>query len=138
LNTGNVIASFANASLESSDILQLSRESSTYVGDIELNSPVPFTVVATVKSGVQNGTYPMTIRLTYQDDQYRQHVLNVSASILVATGTSVPQGADGTGTIQWFLSNGGWTIIIIVAAGIALLLLYVRRLSKAKATPKPN
>jgi hypothetical protein len=138
LNTGNVIASFANASLESSDILQLSRESSTYVGDIELNSPVPFTVVAAVKSGVQNGTYPMTIRLTYQDDQYRQHVLNVSASILVATGTSVPQGADGTGSIQWFLSNGGWTIIIIVAAGIALLLLYVRRLSKAKATPKPN
>ena len=138
LNTGNVIASFANASLEPNDVLELSRESSTYVGDIELNSPVPFTVVATVKSGVQNGTYPVTIRLAYQDDQYRMHVLNVSATILVATGTGIPQDSDGTGSIQWFLSNGGWTIIVIVAAGIALLLLYVRRLSKAKVAPKPS
>jgi hypothetical protein len=138
LNTGNVIASFANASLEPNDVLQLSRESSTYVGDIELNSPVPFTVVAKVKSGVQNGTYPVTIHLAYQDDQYRMHVLNVSASILVATGTSVPQDSDGTGSLQWFINNGGWTIIVIVGAGIALLVLYVRRLSKAKMAPKPN
>lgn len=138
LNTGNVIASFANASMEQNDVLQLSRESSTYVGDIELNSPVPFTVVAKVKSGVQNGTYPVTIRLAYQDDQYRQHVLNVSATILVATGASVPQDSDGTGSLQWFVNNGGWTIIVIVAAGIALLVLYVRRLSKAKVAPKPN
>jgi hypothetical protein len=138
LNTGNVIASFANASLEPNDVLQLSRESSTYVGEIELNSPVPFTVVAKVKQGVQNGTYPVTVRLAYQDDQYRQHVLNVSASILVATGTSVPQDSDGTGSVQWFINNGGWTVIIIVAAGIALLVLYVRRLSKAKVAPKPN
>ena len=138
LNTGNVIASFANASLESNDVLQLSRESSTYVGDIELNSQVPFTVVAKVKSGVQNGTYPVTILLAYQDDQYRIHVLSISASILVATGTGVPQDSDGTGSIQWFINNGGWTIIVIVAAGIALLALYVRRLSKAKVAPKPN
>jgi len=138
LNTGNVIASFANASLEPNDVLQLSRESSTYVGDIELNSPVPFTMVAKVKPGVQNGTYPMTIRLAYQDDQYRMHVLSISASILVATGTGVPQDSDGTGSIQWFINNGGWTIIVIVAAGIALLALYVRRLSKAKVAPKPN
>jgi len=138
LNTGNVIASFANASLEPNDVLQLSRESSTYVGDIELNSPVPFTMVAEVKSGVQNGTYPVTIRLAYQDDQYRMHVLNVSASILVATGTGVPQDSDGAGSLQWFINNGGWTIIVIVAAGVALLFLYVRRLSKAKVAPKPN
>jgi PKD repeat protein len=138
LNTGNVIASFANASLEPNDVLQLSRESSTYVGEIELNSPVPFTVVATVKSGAQNGTYPVTIRLAYQDDQYRQHVLNVSATILVATGTSVPQDSNGTGSLQWFMNNGGWTIIVIVATGIVLLVLYVRRLSKAKVAPKPS
>jgi hypothetical protein len=108
------------------------------VGDIELNSPVPFTVVAQVKSGVLNGTYLVIIHLAYQDDQYRQHVLNVPATILVATGTGVPQDSDGAGSIQWFMNNGGWTIIVIVAAGIALLVLYVRRLSKAKVAPKPH
>jgi len=136
LNTGNVIANYANASLQSTPILGLSRESSTYVGDIELNSPVPFTIVAKVKSDVQNGTYPLTISLVYEDDQYRQHVLNVTAHIMVATGTTPPPSSDGTSGILLFLSNGGWTILVIVAAGIILLVLYVRRLSRAKQMTK--
>ena len=136
LNTGNVIANYANASLQSTDILGLSRESSTYVGDIELNSPVPFTIVARVKSNVQNGTYPLTISLAYEDDQYRQHVLNVTANIVVATSTTPPPSSDGRSDILLFLSNGGWTVLVIVAAGTILLLLYVRRLSRAKQMTK--
>lgn len=136
LNTGNAIANYANASLQPNSILELSRESSTYVGEIELNSPVPFTIVAKVKAEAQNGTYPLSISLTYQDDQYRQHVLNATADILVATGTESLPDSSGTNEILRFLSNGGWSIIIVAGAGVALLILYVRRLSKTKQTPK--
>jgi len=137
LNTGNVIANYANASLQSTPIFELSRESSAYVGDIELNSPVPFTIVAKVKSSVQHGVYPLTIGLVYQDDQYRQHVLNATANLTVAVGTTPTSSSDETGSVLSFLRDDGWTILIIVAAGIILLILYVRRLSKAKQMPKP-
>jgi hypothetical protein len=136
LNTGNAIANYANASLQPNSVFEMSRESSTYVGEIELNSPVPFTIVAKVKTDVQNGTYPLSISLTYQDDQYKQHVLNVTTGILVATGARVLPDSDGTNEILRFLSNGGWSIIVVAGAGIALLILYVRRLSKTKQEPK--
>lgn len=136
LNTGNAIANYANASLQPNSVLELSRESSTYVGEIELNSPVPFTIVAKVKTDAQNGTYPLSISLTYQDDQYQQHVLNVTTNILVATSAELPSDSNGTNEILRFLSNGGWSIIVVAGAGIALLILYVRRLSKIKQEPK--
>jgi hypothetical protein len=136
LNTGNAIANYANASLQPNSVLELSRESSTYVGEIELNSPVPFTIVAKVKTGAQNGTYPLSISLTYQDDQYKQHVLNVTTDMLVATGAELPSDSNGTNEILQFLSNGGWSIIVVAGAGIAVLILYVRRLSKIKQEPK--
>jgi hypothetical protein len=132
LNRGNVIASYANASLQLNQVLELSQESTTYVGDIEQNSPVPFTVVAHVKSNVQNGTHPVLITVTFQDDQYRQHAFNVTANLNVATGTAAPSGQTGISDLNSFLNNGGWTIIIVVAVGVVLLILYVRRLSKLK------
>jgi hypothetical protein len=132
LNRGNVIASYANASLQLNQVLELSQESTTYVGDIEQNSPVPFTVVAHVKSNVQNGTYPVLITLTFQDDQYRQHAFNVTANLNVATGTAAPSGQTGISDLNSFLNNGGWTIIIVVVVGVVFLILYVRRLSKLK------
>jgi hypothetical protein len=136
LNTGNAIANYANASLQPNSMLELSRESSTYVGEIELNSPVPFTIVARVKADAQNGTYPMSISLTYQDDQYKQYVLIVTANVLIATGAELQPESNGTNEMLRFLSNGGWSIIVVAGAGIALLILYVRRLSRTKQEPK--
>jgi hypothetical protein len=136
LNTGNTIASYANVSLQPNSVLELPRESSSYMGEIELNSPVPFTIIAKVKSDTQNGTYPLTIKLTYQDDQYRQHTLTVAANLVVATGTASSQVSDGASSILSFLGNGGWTIVVVLGVGIVLLILYVRRLSKTKAKPK--
>ncbi len=136
LNTGNAIATYANASIQPDSVFELSRESSTYVGEIELNSPVPFTIVAKVKKDAQNGTYPLSISLKYQDDQYRQHVLNVTTDIFVATGAEPPPDSDGANEILRFLSNGGWSIIVVACAGIAILILYTRRLSKIKQEPK--
>jgi hypothetical protein len=136
LNTGNALASFANASVMVNSVLDLGRESTSYVGEIEQNSPVPFTVVARTKTNVQNGTYPVLISLFYQDDQYRQHVLNVTANIVVATGTTTQQSSEGLSGIVWFLNNGGWTILVVAAAGVVLLVLYVRHLSRTRKEHK--
>ncbi len=133
LNTGNVVASYANASIQPNSVLDLLMESSSYVGDVERNSPVPFTVVARVKGGVQNGTYPVLVNLVFQDDQYRQHSIGVMASVVVATGVKSEPGSDGIGSILSFLRSGGWTVLVVVGVGVALLILYVRRLSRSKS-----
>ncbi len=133
LNTGNVVASYANASIQPNSVLDLLMESSSYVGDVERNSPVPFTVVARVKGGVQNGTYPVAVNLVFQDDQYRQHSIGVMASVVVATGVKSEPGSDGIGSILSFLRSGGWTVLVVVGVGVALLILYVRQLSRSKS-----
>lgn len=138
LNTGNTIASFANVSIVANSVLDLMRGSTSYVGEIEQNSPVPFTVVAQTKANVQNGTYPLVIDLFYQDDQYRNHILNVTADIAVATGTEAEQSSEGLGGMSWFLNNGGWTMLIAVLVGVVLLVLYVRHLSRIKRENKPS
>lgn len=137
LNTGNTVASFANVSIVTNSELDLVRGSTSYVGEIEQNSPVPFTVVAHTKPNVQNGTYPFIINLSYQDDQYRQHMLNVTTDIAVATGTQAQQSSEGLGDLAWFLNNGGWTVLVVAAVGIVLLVLYLRHLSKTKKENKP-
>jgi len=137
LNTGNTIASFANVSIMANSVLDLMRGSTSYVGEIERNSPVPFTVVAHTKTNVQNGTYPFIISLLYQDDQYRQHVLTITADVVVATGTEARQSSEGLGDVIWFLNNGGWTLLVVAAVGVVLLVLYVRHLSRTKKENKP-
>lgn len=137
LNIGNTVASFANVSIVANAVLDLIGGSTSYVGEIERNSPVPFTVVAQTKASVQNGTYPLIVNLFYQDDQYRQHVLNVTADVVVATGTQAQQNSEGLGDMLWFLNNGGWTVLVVAAAGVVLLVLYLRHLSRTKKENKP-
>lgn len=130
LNKGNVVAMYANASILPNPVLVLSGESTTYVGEVEENSPIPFTVVAHVGSGVGNGTYPVTMSISYRDDQYREHTLNFTVNLVVAKGQSGQEGGTAGGGILQLLVEGGWVLLPMVGASVVILILYRRRLSK--------
>lgn len=131
LNKGNVKAMYANASLSSNPVLELLDESTTYMGEIEENSPMPFTVSATVNSNTPNGTYPVRIRLFYRDDQYRDYSLNITMTLTVAKSQSGQSNTSSNASIMTFLKDTGLIIAALTIASVSILLLYRRRLSRS-------
>ena len=135
LNKGNMGAYFANVSILPNDILTLTYESTSYIGDIDANSPVPFTVYAIVNSNVKNGTYPITVWFYYEDDLFSAHIMNITFYLTVQQipqnrTTSHGQGID----IFTILYEGGWTVIIGGIVVIAFAVLYSRRKEKELPT----
>jgi len=132
LNRGNVPALFTNVSIQGSTVLDLTSESSSYIGEVDVNSPVPFTLIANVKSGVANGSYPLTVTVTYQDSRYRSHTmtLNVEFNVQKIVHGEPPPSIESEAVR--FLYEGGWVIIVASVSAIAILVFYMRRLGKSK------
>jgi len=128
LNKGNIGAIFTNVSIISNDILELTPESVTYIGDVDANSPVPFTVYAYVKSDVNNGTYPILIKIYYEDDLFNGYSLNVTFLLTVLKVTNTENETQST-TIDLYevLYRGGWTVIIGGIAVIVFAIVYSKK-----------
>ena len=128
LNKGNIGAIFTNVSIIPNDILELTPESVTYIGDVDANSPVPFTVYAYVKSDVNNGTYPILIKIYYEDDLFNGYALNVTFLLTVLKVTNTENETQST-TIDLYeiLYRGGWTVIIGGIAVIVFAIVYSKK-----------
>lgn len=130
LNKGNVQAFFANVSLLPTEILTLTSTSYSYIGDLDENSPVPFTVEAIVNDDVTNGTYPVIINVYYEDDQFEAHEFNITLYLNVIKTTSTGEPSQSQPTIFDMLYEGGWTIIIAGVVIVVLIIFYNKRMSK--------
>lgn len=134
LNKGTATAMFVNASIQLNEILILSQESSSYIGEVEENSPVPFTVSAYVKSDVKNGTYPVTIVITYTDDLFKEHTYNITVNIRVQKSSEEETGSEEKIGFLDLLYRGGLTILISTVTLVAIVVLFIRRSAKPPST----
>lgn len=132
LNKGNAPAMYVNASILPSVILDLAVESATYVGEVEENSQAPFTLAATVKADAKDGTYPLTIAVTYRDDRYVNHSFNTTFYLTVETSKESQTGSEGTDGILGQLLEAGPVLLILLVASAVILLLYRRHLGRQK------
>jgi len=131
LNKGNIGAYFTNATILPNDVLLLTPESNSYIGDVDANSPVPFTLFAVVKTTASNGTYPVTVSIYYEDDQFEAHTLNVTFLLTIAklsqdNETSTTSEYD----IQEILNKGGYVAIGGALFLVAFVILYSRKKEK--------
>jgi hypothetical protein len=131
LNKGNVAAMYTNASIIPDSKLRLTKESSIYIGEVEDNSQVPFTLIAYVDNNVENGTYPIMIDLNFRDDQYIEHSIYETVYITVVSIEVNQDGSNDEGSL-WFLSNSWLVLIIVIVASITIMLLYRRHNTKRK------
>jgi hypothetical protein len=69
LNKGNIPALYTNASLLPHSILLMKPESYSYLGEIEPDSPLPFTLEATVSPIAEQGRYEIMMHLDYEDKE---------------------------------------------------------------------
>lgn len=127
LNVGNIKAMFTNISLIPNPILSLSYESSSYIGDIDPNSPVPFTITAYIKPNIANGTYIIDLLIKFMDDLYKEQNITLSVSIRIVNSQQTQEENQSSGA-NTLLGRGEialiGTVISIVAVGA---IMYFRR-----------
>jgi len=136
LNKGNVAAMYVNASILPSKILDLTTESAAYIGEVEENSPAPFTLTANIEPDVENGTYPLTVNITYRDDQYVDHSLNVTIYLTVKTSGKTKVISGGTEGFPASPFEVGLVLLTMLGASAVTLLLYRRHLNKQRENLK--
>lgn len=137
LNKGNVAAEYVNVSITPNTVLGLTAESTAYVGEVEENSPAPFTLAANVNTNVPNGTYPVTVSITYRDDQYVDHSFNATFYMLVEKDHGGQPTSDGAEGILGPLSEVGLVLLTLLGASAVVVFLYRRHLSSQRRTQNP-
>jgi hypothetical protein len=131
LNKANVAAMYTNASIIPNSELRLTKESLIYIGEVEDNSQVPFTLIAYIDNNVENGTYPINVDINFRDDQYIEHSISETVYITVVSLEESQDGSTDEGTL-WYLSNSWLVFIIVVVASLTIMLLYRRHNIKRK------
>lgn len=143
LNTGNVAAMFTNVSILSVGPIVSKSESVSYLGQVDPNSPAPFSVSAEIDPAAKEGSYPVTLQVTYQDDRLNMQAYSTTGKIQVTSfteRTARAPGGRGAQAAQTGFRIQQWMYAVI--AGIAILvafIIYKRRKSrKAAQASKPS
>jgi len=93
LNKGNIPALFTNATLLPHPLLTLIPESYSYLGEVDPNSPTPFTLETTVNPTAQEGNYTVKIQVEYEDKESRSYIIQKTASFhIIEAEETQPQG----------------------------------------------
>jgi hypothetical protein len=123
-----------------------------YLGDLQADSPLPFSIPLTVDiNNTAPGTYPVILKVSYSDDLHNPHVTYLHDSVVVAPHPPPP--ANNGGPLAFLGLNGGGPphvhgrhgggvgrglfgiplpILIIIIAAIIIAIIFIRRRRKAK------
>jgi hypothetical protein len=92
LNTGNTNAIFTNASLRIEEGLLIETSSSkSYLGELEPDSPLPFSLTASINQSAELGEHLINCIVFYQDEFFSPFIIsiNFTITILASSDTSM-------------------------------------------------
>jgi hypothetical protein len=158
LNQGNTVALFTtvemiNSELRNTTAFPSSSSTNTeqtprqlvrdlpppqYLGDLAENSPLPFSIPLALEREISQGSYPVTIKVTYTDNLRNPHEIILNGSV-----NYVPESSNSSNQTEGVLGAGGFSLIIIgaviILAGVIVLFILVRkRMGKKKRSFKGN
>jgi hypothetical protein len=85
LNKGNVASHFTEARIKAEGPIRTSQASIQYIGDIDPNTPVPFSINFQVERTAVQGTYPVTVQFVYEDTYGKTSTSESKLEIRVST-----------------------------------------------------
>ena len=131
LNKGTVEAGYTNVSLTPNPISIHKLESYSYIGEVDPNSPAPFTLEAIVKEDTKEGKYPVNIRIEYEDEESKVYVINRELEIYVVESIE-EEGTKSTFDLiaDFIKGNLIFLLIGIIIAIVVIILLLRRRVSE--------
>lgn len=122
LNEGNALALFTTIEVISAEKLVSSLPPSQYIGDLEANSPLPFSIPIQVDSNTGAGTYPVSLQITYKDDLRELHKININSEVEFVPEQTTDESTQNSGMINLPLGIG-----VAAAAAIAAAAAFRRR-----------
>ncbi|HXV89002.1 MAG TPA: hypothetical protein VD710_07910 [Nitrososphaeraceae archaeon] len=104
-----------------------------YLGDLEENSPLPFSIPLAMNNNTSSGVYPVSLEVTYSDDLRNSYtVINNGTVEFVSPATTSNKG-------QGFLGNYDTLLIVVILAIIGIIaFIVVRRFRSKKKTGIQN
>ncbi|MEE8186807.1 MAG: hypothetical protein V3T99_03990 [Nitrososphaerales archaeon] len=139
LNRGNAEALFMEASILTSNTISLASGSSQYIGEIDPNSPVPFSLAFQVGRSAPMGALPVVIQFAYEDAygnvflKTEEFVVEVGSFIPINTQDESPNGGLSFPFQLTMLPLGPIFIVAVIAIIVSILVL--RRRGRNKDTP---
>ncbi len=137
LNEGNTLAMFTTIEALPTDgglINSGNVPPSQYLGDLDQNSPLPFTIPLQLNNSTAPGQYPITLKVTYKDSLRIPHEVILKNTVsFAANQTSATEGASsgpfaGTGSGSAAIAAG----VAIAIAIIVFVILWRRRYSNRR------
>ncbi len=109
LNEGNTAALFTTIEItEAENLVQDLLPPPQYLGDLEANSPLPFSIPMTVDNNSGTGTYPVSLRITYKDNLRETHTIDINTEVQF-----VPEQQEETST-----QNSSAAMVLPVGIGV--------------------
>ena len=119
--------------LEKETILVPASTFPQYLGDLEENSPLPFSIPLAINNNTASGIYPVSLKVTYSDDLRNSYsIINNGSVEFISPITTSNNGQE------FFGNNNLLLIVIILAIAGAIVLIVVRRLRSHKNTGGQN
>jgi hypothetical protein len=118
LNQGNVKAVFGQVTVSSMDNTII-KSSSQYIGDIDIDAPVPFNIPINSNT-VPTGDQKVQVTLTWKDTLLQQHTITEVDTISFGTPQVQSSGNVGINQLQII-------ILVAIAAGIGGIVFKVRK-----------
>ena len=84
LNEGNTVALFTSIEIVGAGNLVADLPPAQYLGDLEENSPLPFSIPVQVASNSSAGTYPISLKISYKDDLRELHTIDINSGVQFA------------------------------------------------------
>ena len=104
-----------------------------YLGDLEENSPLPFSIPLAMNNNTASGVYPVSLKVTYSDDLRNSYtVINNGTVEFISPITTTNKG-------QGFLGNYDSLLLLIMLAIVGIVgMLIVRMLRSKRKTGNNN
>jgi hypothetical protein len=129
LNKGNIPAMFTNVTMIPNTILILQPESTSYLGEVDPNSPAPFTLEAKTSPQTENGNHTILIKVEYQDQEAKTYSFEKELTVYVFK-TQVQESPSTSEKIIGIIRQNMLFVIIGIIIFIFLVGLLIKRLSR--------
>lgn len=129
---GQLPQSFTQGS-DNKEILIPASSFPQYLGDLEENSPLPFSIPLAINNNTSSGIYPVSLKVTYSDDLRNSYTIINNGSVeFVSPVTTSNKG-------QGILGNYDTLLIVVILAIIGTIaFIVVRRFKSKKKTGIQN
>ena len=111
LNEGNTVALFTTIEITDAGNLVSDLPTQQYLGDLEENSPLPFSIPVNLTPNAEPGSYTYTLKVTYKDDLRIQHEFVTAGTVVLQNQQAASQGSGQ--------EQAGGLLLPVIISGIA-------------------